>query len=112
MTNDLPGPLTLKLESPITGEKTGKAEVEGVTDATAMAWWPHNIRSILLSSCCVRSSVARPAECSSMPALRSEISASIRTSITWMCSSMAAMRAWIALSCVFEANVGGVANEG
>ena len=68
--------MTLRSERP-TGETVSEVEVEGATDATVMAWWPHNIRSIFFSSCCVRSSVAELAECPFMQALRSDISSLI-----------------------------------
>ena len=61
----------------LTGETASEVEVEAAPVATVMAWWPHNIRSIFFSSCCVRSSVARLAECPSMDALRSDISSLI-----------------------------------
>lgn len=104
MSNDLPGAfkvvldcpgteadplLVMRFESPTTGEEADKVEVEGAADATVMAWLPHNIRSMFLSSCCVRSSVARLSERSSMHTLRPEISASTRTPIAWMRASIA-----------------------
>jgi hypothetical protein len=50
---------TLGPKSPTTGERATEVEVEGAADATVMAWWPHNIKSIFLSSCCVRSRLKR-----------------------------------------------------